>query len=330
MTGVALETWAENPPRGFRHDALMYGSDAEFVAAAAPFVEAGHAQGEPVAVVTTPDNSRLLQSALGAGAADVDFRVAGDWYDRPARTIARYHALLESKLDAGATSVRVIGEVAFGRSKGEYREWTQYEAALNRAFEGRPAWVVCPYDTRRLPPAVVADAARTHPHVADADGRRRSDRFHDPRALVRALGAPYPEAFGPPPLDVTVTREALRVARRLFEALLGSAAVPEQRARELVVGLQEILTNAVLHGGEPARLRCWVDGGVISCEVSDPGCGIDDPLVGLIPPRGQSPGGRGLWIARQLFDGVEFHRLLDGGFVVRLTASVSDARDSSH
>src|SRR3954452_22268690 len=51
--------------RGYFHEALLYNSDEEFLAAALPFVQDGVAAGEPVLVALGERSAELVQAALG-------------------------------------------------------------------------------------------------------------------------------------------------------------------------------------------------------------------------------------------------------------------------
>jgi anti-sigma regulatory factor (Ser/Thr protein kinase) len=74
-------------------------------------------------------------------------------------------------------------------------------------------------------------------------------------------------------------------------------------AEDMVLVAHELATNAVRHGGGRGRLRMWATGGRLWCEVSDGGPGLPDPIrVGTEPPAPTMPGGRGLWIVRQMSD----------------------------
>ena len=68
----------------------------------------------------------------------------------------------------------------------EWREWTAYEAILNRALAAHPAWMVCPYDRRALPEHVIDGAAQTHPTVVN-EGRKTSAGYADPEDVVRTM-----------------------------------------------------------------------------------------------------------------------------------------------
>ena len=79
--------------------------------------------------------------------------------------------------------------------------------------------------------------------------------------------------------------------------------VDEDTAEEMVLVAHELATNAVRHGGGRGRLRLWATDGRLWCEVSDGGPGLRDPsAAGTTLPAPNTPGGRGLWIVRQMSD----------------------------
>ena len=58
---------------GFRHPALFYSGAEDYLAGTVPFVHAGLAAGEPVAVAVPPENLAVLAGGLGAAAGSVQF-----------------------------------------------------------------------------------------------------------------------------------------------------------------------------------------------------------------------------------------------------------------
>jgi anti-sigma regulatory factor (Ser/Thr protein kinase) len=96
--------------------------------------------------------------------------------------------------------------------------------------------------------------------------------------------------------------------RRLVASKAIRAGLSSDRAADLALAFNEIATNAVVHGRAPATTRVWEEGGEVICEVTDAGPGIDDPHPGQVPPPVDSTGGRGIWLARQLCDRLEFHK----------------------
>jgi anti-sigma regulatory factor (Ser/Thr protein kinase) len=96
--------------------------------------------------------------------------------------------------------------------------------------------------------------------------------------------------------DVTALRHS--VSRHA-----AAAGLAGQRLQDFVLAVNELITNAVRHGGGRGHLRLWCRDGVIWGEVSDRGPGMPDPAPdgGRLPPT-SAVGGRGLWLARRMSD----------------------------
>jgi serine/threonine-protein kinase RsbW len=91
----------------------------------------------------------------------------------------------------------------------------------------------------------------------------------------------------------------LREVRRRVEAC-AHEWMDQARARDFVVAVSEIVTNAIEHGGGCGRVRLWVAEDEMICEVADEGEGVDDLQAGSRPPAVSAEGGYGLWMARSL------------------------------
>src|SRR5882672_1888590 len=300
---------------GLRHDAFLYGSDDEFVGQVAPFLGAAIDEGAPAIAVTTRANNALLRNALGRTSDQVTFMDRDDWYRRPAATIAAYDAALNDIERRGAGSPRLVGEVQFGPTPEEWRQWTAYEAILNRALAEHQAWIMCPYDRRALPEEVLEGASKTHPTVL-TEGAHTGEHFADAGDLVRAL-TPAPEPLGE--LRAVSPGDNPESFRERLAAELAAAQVPETKALNMLVAASEVAVNAFEHAGAPERLRVGLVDGRFVCEISDRGPGFDDPLAGYLPPTSEHGRGRGLWTARQLTSRLELIPSPDG-LTVRLWA----------
>jgi serine/threonine-protein kinase RsbW len=80
------------------------------------------------------------------------------------------------------------------------------------------------------------------------------------------------------------------------------------------VGLTEALSNAMLYGNghDPSkrvRVEISVDNGAITARITDQGCGFDPAAVPdpTAPENLMKPGGRGLFLMRELLDEVKFN-----------------------
>jgi CheY-like chemotaxis protein len=171
------------------HEALVYSTVEEFLAATVPFIREGLEDEEPLLVVTKEANLSALREALDADAGKVDFVDSAAWYRSPRQTLDAYAQYVREHLEEGAGRLRVIGEPVWPRTSARaVAEWKRYESAINVAWASTPVTVVCPYDASELPEDVVADATRTHPVLRTGRGTRPSPRYADPEVFVRDLG----------------------------------------------------------------------------------------------------------------------------------------------
>jgi anti-sigma regulatory factor (Ser/Thr protein kinase)/DNA-directed RNA polymerase specialized sigma24 family protein len=91
--------------------------------------------------------------------------------------------------------------------------------------------------------------------------------------------------------------------RTKVRTLASSAGLSDDQVADLVVAVNEIMSNVVRHGGGFGELRVW-RGRALDCEIRDLGHGFD-PLQyaeRTEPPAPTGAGGLGLWIAGQLCD----------------------------
>jgi anti-sigma regulatory factor (Ser/Thr protein kinase) len=308
---TAAETVSSGPQ--LSHDAFMYGSDEQFATQMSRFLGDGLEEGASAVAVTSRGNWSLLRDALGERASDVHFTDRDECYVRPAKALARHDATLRHHLGNGAPSVRVLAEVQFGPTEAEWAEWTAYEAIANRAFADRPAWIVCPYDTRVLPASVIDDALRTHPTVMTAE-RQRSPRYDGVDEIVRALAPRYEPLPELEPLPRAPNGQAFR---DLLAARLSAAEASPTRVLDMLVAANEVFANGFDHGGGVISIRTGRVGGRFVCEITDAGAGLDDQFAGYLPPNPEQGRGAGLWVARQLMWRVDLHSTGDG-LTVRL------------
>jgi anti-sigma regulatory factor (Ser/Thr protein kinase) len=93
---------------------------------------------------------------------------------------------------------------------------------------------------------------------------------------------------------VTVLRHSVMSCAR-------TAGLSGDRLEDFVVAVNELMTNAVRHGGGSGRVTLWRAADAVVCEVTDRG-GSRRPPERPTRPAADAAGGWGLWLAGELTD----------------------------
>jgi anti-sigma regulatory factor (Ser/Thr protein kinase) len=307
---------AARSPAGCVHEAGFYGSDEEFRELIVPFAEDGVAAGEPVIIGYDERKAGLLRSWLRDPSA-VTFLGGGSMYASPARAIAAYRMLFDGYIIQGARRVRVAGDVPHPGNGRRFDGWDRYESALNTVWDDVPVWALCLYDTATAPAAVLDAVERTHPRIALPGGSRRaSPRYQDPGTFPGLPAGPDPLEQGASAAEF-VAGSAAEARHAVQQA--GRGQVTDEVLQELMIGVSEAVSNALLYGRPPVTVRIWAGSGRLVVSVHDRGEGPADRLAGLVPAaqRGTGSGlGLGLWVMHQLDLDVALR--YGDGFTVRL------------
>jgi len=307
---------ARRPTRAFRHEALLYAGDHEFVECSARFIRDGLDAGEIVIVVVNSAKLRLLKEELGEAFDTVHFSDMESVGANPARIIPAWRQFLGER-SSGARSLRGIGEPIWAsRTADELVECQRHESLLNLAFAGAAAFrLLCPYDTEALAPAVIDEARRSHPMVLESGAAHPSSSYRGLASIAEPFGEPLPEpAAGA--IELAFDAEGLAAVRTLVTRQAAHGGMDSARAYDFVLAVNEIASNSIRHGGGGGVLRLWRMSDAIVCEIRDCGC-INHPLAGRMRPTCGEGGGWGLWLANQLCDLVQVRTFSDCG-VVRL------------
>jgi serine/threonine-protein kinase RsbW len=116
--------------------------------------------------------------------------------------------------------------------------------------------------------------------------------------------------------------------RHSFADCAKRAGLAGQRLDDFVLAVNELITNAVRHGGGTGELSLWSVDGMLVCEVCDVGTGIRaDRLGNRDRPTPDTAGGWGLWLADQLSDEMV---VMTGpaGTTVRISTSLAGDLDA--
>ncbi|ANZ39351.1 hypothetical protein BBK82_28160 [Lentzea guizhouensis] len=266
-----------NPAAPFAHEALFYLDEEDFLASTATFVVDGLERGEPVLVAVPEPSIVLLRERLGDRADQVHFIDMTEAGRNPGRIIPG--VLMAFSASTPQSRVRMVGEPIWpGRSDLEYPACIQHEALVNTAFEGRHGMILCPYNASLLPEHVLDDARRTHPVVIDRAGRAVSESYVEPAALADRYNVELP----PPPANAeehAFSVASLAHMRKVVSAFAHS--LRREQVEDLVLAVNELATNSILHASGRGVLRMWREGDTVVCEVSDSGTGLPPSFTGL-------------------------------------------------
>jgi anti-sigma regulatory factor (Ser/Thr protein kinase) len=299
----------------FRHEALIYAGEEEFLAGTLPFLLDGLDAGEPVLVAVGRGNAALLEEELGAEATRVHFADMEALGRNPARIIPFWQEFV----DEHDGTVRGVGEPLWpSRGAHEVDECQRHESLLNVAFDHNSSWaLLCSYDGAALADEVLESVAASHRAVV-------RNGVVEPGLAFLAEEHCFAGSLPTHPATVAEVRfdlDSLADVRRQVEAEARLAGLAPLHASDLMVAANELAANSVAHGGGAGILRSWLEADRVIVEVEDAG-EIVEPLVGRIKPLVTQEGGRGLWLANQLCDLVQI-RSGAQGTVVRLHMGIA-------
>jgi anti-sigma regulatory factor (Ser/Thr protein kinase) len=315
-----MRTGAARGHAGHFHEAGFYGSDTEFRALIVPFAEEGIAAGEPVIIGYDDRKNALVRSWLSDPSA-VTFPADSGLYATPTRAIAAYRRLFEFHVAQGAGQIRITGELPNLGNGGIFDGWDRYEAAVNTVWQDFPVWGLCLYDAATASHVVLDVVERTHPRIVSPAGVRRANGRFQQVAEFEAL-PPVPDPLEQTTPMIELVDSSAAMARRAL-VQIGRGRVADTILDDLLLGVTEAVSNALIHGRAPATVRIWTAPDRIVISVHDQGHGPADPLAGLVPAASNAATlGLGLWLIHQLDIDVALKHA-DDGFTVRLRGATT-------
>ncbi len=293
----------------FRHEALPYPGTEHFVSSAVALVREGLENDERIVVLARAAKLDDLQDALGPDGAEVTF-VASDQH---ARNPARIAMILDNfRYGSGDRHSRGINDSFPGRSPAARAEAVFADHLLNAVpLRSWTMSLICLFDNSALDDSGQHSIRQGHGVVRGSD----TNSDYDPD-LAQQLYATALDPAPPSAARLVVTPGDLTTARSFVRDEVAAYGLAADRVDDLVLAVNEIVTNSLRHGGGTAYLAVWAEDGAALCEVRDRGH-VKDPLTGRFAPAPSSTGGRGVWMANSLCDLVQL-RSSPAGTVVRL------------
>ena len=291
-----------------RHEAWLYRARDEYLAGITEFLRSAVNRGEPAFVAIPAPQIPAGWLPPYPDVTVADMRELGA---NPARLIPAIRAFADRY---EGRRVRYLAEPAWAsRSEAELRETARYEALLNQAFGDAEITALCAYNAADLPATVIADACGTHPMLFGGGSERTNADYRGPAAWPDSLTTPL---LAPRSAQVLSYDGDLRPVRAFVAAVTGQAGLSPGRCTDLVIAASEVAANTLRHTSGGGVVRLWATEAEVLCQLEDAGH-ITDPLAGHWRPRGDLPGGQGLWLVNQVCDLAEI-RSSELGTTIRL------------
>jgi anti-sigma regulatory factor (Ser/Thr protein kinase) len=104
------------------------------------------------------------------------------------------------------------------------------------------------------------------------------------------------------------------------------AGLTEPHLSEFLLAVNEVVDNAIRHGGGGGHLRLQRHNGVLRCQVMDTGPGFGDQVIPPRQPDIDAETGRGLWLAHELADQVTISTG-SAGSIVSLAVALTEVEE---
>jgi anti-sigma regulatory factor (Ser/Thr protein kinase) len=289
------------------HVAALYASDEQLRDLLLPYLDEGLRRHEAILAVISEDARRVLYDALGDAADRVQWGCSGVSYDRLGQILEGFADYLARQHRADVRT-RVIGEFDADSNPDRVSQYLRYESMANEVYAPYGYPVVCLWDQRRYSPEVLAHVRAVHPQLLDMSGPIPNSEYCLPiDYLTRDQRSP-PAA--PVDLDLLVhldTADDLGELRRRLRSWGASCGMGGQDTDDIVIAVDEIVTNALEHGRPPACVRGWTTPDALFVQVHDQGRACIPVTTGYQRPSTDARRGRGIWIARHLADVMTTH-----------------------
>ena len=229
----------------YRHEALFYSGDADFLDRTEPFIRGAVDNDEPVVVAISRTKIERLRALIGPVQDKVRFVDIAEVGSNPVRIIPVWREFVDEHAESGVR-LRGIGEPIWAeRGPEELVECERHEALLNLAFsDASPLWLLCPYDVESLNQRVIHEAERNHPYLERQGEHQVSPAFRG----LEDIAAPFDEPL--PPAPTSAERRSFSSAgdladlRGFVAASASRFGLGEKRVTDLVLSADEIAATA--------------------------------------------------------------------------------------
>jgi anti-sigma regulatory factor (Ser/Thr protein kinase) len=299
------------PRNGAAHTALIVDSGDELLTVLVPELRRSAGSYDETLLVVGKDTRTLLTEHIGDLDGALRWGDPSAFYQRLGFAYEGFRRYLAEQHTAGRR-VHVVAEpdltggVDAGMHADRAAAYLAYEAVCNETYAPYDGATTCIWNQRHHPAFVLNGVRATHRYLLTATSRVPSPPYLSPE---RYLADRQDLPLQPAPADVdreVVLAEVAELSR--LRAVLHSWAGEHHFAGEpvddVVVAAVEVAANGLLHGAAPVRVRAWHRNDTLIVQCDDTAGRRIPATAGYRRPQlaHAAPGGRGLWLARQLTD----------------------------
>lgn len=298
---------------GFLHSALILDSDQSVRQVLVSAVRRALAEADGVFMVIGAQTGRLLREELRAEAKNLEWGDTSAFYQRLGFAYEGFRRLLAAAHAAGRR-IHVFAEPDVADEAGSpgavdrAAAYMAYEAIYNETYAGFGCDVTCLWDARRHSTLTIENARALHNHELGPADWEPSPEFVAPRQYLAGRNQlPLPLPSQADWHAVLEGHDGLPALRAELEDWAQQHGFTVPAATDVVLAVNEIATNGLVHGRPPVQVHGWRHRDTLVVQVDDQGAIPLPALAGYQPPTGLPLSERGLWLARQLADVVQTH-----------------------
>ena len=250
-------------PPGYRHEALFYRGDEEFLAGTVPLVRDAVDADSAVLVAVPRARARALREALGGDGGRVASPIWSSSARNPAPIIGAWRDFVREHAGGDAPPLGIGEPIWPARSRSRAR---RVPAPRDAAEPRLPAATAVEAAVPLRRGAARARGPRGRPPQPPAPARARRDA---PQRRLRPCD-PGAEPLPEPPAD---TEPALRhgdlsTVREFLAERAGRAGFEGERLADLVLAVHELADQQLRYARGQGTLRTWRDNGSLLVEVA--------------------------------------------------------------
>ncbi|WP_203790951.1 ATP-binding protein [Paractinoplanes rishiriensis] len=300
---------------GLAHTALIASSDTELLSILVPELRRSTERYDETLLVVREHTRTVLGEQVGA-LESAALGEPAEFYQRLGFAYEGFRRYLAAQQDAGRrvhllAEPDLTGATDAGLQADRAAAYLAYEAVCNQTYAPYGSAITCLWNPQHHPRPVLDGVRATHPYLLTPTGPVRSPTYLAPqRYLSERQDMPWRPA--PAHIDHELVLSEVAGLSRL-RTVLHTWAIEHQFASEpaedLVVATVEVAANGLRHGAPPVRVRAWHHHDTLIVECDDSAGRPIPATAGYQRPQpaDPTPGGRGLWVARQLADVVQIH-----------------------